>query len=243
MRRKLLPFYDDRKCKIDMLVLHCESYPVQKALDVFTKRKVSSHYIIDEDGEVWQLVGESHRAWHAGVSSWQGKTDINSRSIGIELVSPTLGQKNYPAKQREALIELVQKLVKKYKIKPQNIVGHSDVAPTRKADPGKCFLWKELAEKGFGIWLDKKLKYCTSSCDEKTLLQEIGYDVRDLNAAKLAFCRHFIPQSVVEDNDITNIENNLAETARKFKTPNNFDEILQNIAQQYAKASKTPCKI
>lgn len=243
MRRKLLPFYDERKCKIDMIVLHCEAYPVEEAIKVFEQRKVSSHYMVDEKGEIWQMVGEKHRAWHAGVSSWQGKTDINSRSIGIELVSPTLGQKAYTAKQRKALIELVQKLVKKYKIKPQNIVGHSDIAPTRKADPGKEFFWKDLADKGLVLGPDKKFKYNVQNVSIKDLLQQIGYDITDLKAAKLAFCRRFMPQTIIYETDVMNIEKNLLKSIKSFKEPDDFRQVLQNVAQQYARASKNPCKI
>ena len=243
MRRKLLPFYDERKAKIDMIIIHCTAQTPQEAIKIFCERKVSSHYIIGEDGEIWQMVGEAHRAWHAGVSSWQGKTDINSHSIGIELSSPTLGQKPYPKAQKEALCALLQRLVKKYKIQTQNIVGHSDVAPTRKADPGKEFFWSELAKKGFGLWSDKSFKNTVTNFDEKRLLQTIGYDTTDLAAAKLAFCRHFLPQTIAYDKDVWNIEKNLPQAVKNFKEPKDFKQILSNIAQQYAEASKKPCKI
>ncbi len=243
MHRHLLPFYDERKCKIDMIVIHCEIYPIEDAIKVFTERKVSSHYIIDENGEIWQLVGEKHRAWHAGVSSWQGQSDINSRSIGIELVSPTLGQKSYAKAQKEALCALLQRLIKKYKITSQNIVGHSDVAPTRKADPNKSFFWKELNQKGVGIFYQPRLKNISQRADIAQLLQIIGYDTADLAAAKLAFCRRFIPQAVAYEKDIWNIEKNLPQTAKNFKEPKELKSILQNIAQQYESASNTPCKM
>ena len=121
MRRKLLPFYDERKSKIEMIVLHCTAHTPENIVESFTKHRVSSHYVIGEDGQVVQMVGEKHRAWHAGISSWGGKTDINSRSIGIELTSPTLGQKPFSQRQKNALIELLSRLIKKYKILPQNI--------------------------------------------------------------------------------------------------------------------------
>ena len=243
MRRKLLPFYDERKSKIEMIVLHCTAHTPENIVESFTKHRVSSHYVIGEDGQVVQMVGEKHRAWHAGISSWGGKTDINSRSIGIELTSPTLGQKPFSQRQKNALIELLSRLIKKYKILPQNIVGHSDVAPTRKADPGKCFFWQELADKGIGLWGDKLFKYAVQNSDEKELLQTIGYDTTDLKAARLAFCRRFIPKAIGYKEDVWNIEKDLPQTIQDFKEPSNFREVLSNIAQQYESASKTPCKI
>jgi len=243
MRRKLLPFYDERKSKIDMIVIHCTVHSPEDIAEVFAKNRVSSHYVIGEDGEVWQIIGEKHRAWHAGVSFWQGETDINSRSIGIELTSKTLGQKPYSEAQKKSLIALLHHLVQKYKIKPQNIVGHSDVAPTRKADPGKSFFWKELADEKLSFWPRDSFKYSVSKCDVKELLQKTGYNIEDLSAAKLAFCRHYLPQSVAYDDDIWNIEKNLPQVIKNFKEPDNFMKILQNVAQQYESASKTPCKI
>ncbi len=243
MRRKLLPFYDERKSKIEMIVLHCTAHTPENIVESFTKHRVSSHYVIGEDGQVVQMVGEKHRAWHAGISSWGGKTDINSRSIGIELTSPTLGQKPFSRVQKEALIDLLNRLIKKYKILPQNIVGHSDVAPTRKADPGKYFFWQELADKGIGLWYDKSFKSSTQDDDEKELLQVIGYDTTDLKAARLAFCRRFIPKAIGYKEDVWNIEKDLPQTIQNFKVPSDFKEVLNNVAQQYARASKKPCKM
>ena len=243
MRRKLLPFYDERKCKIDMIVIHSTACTPQSVVNSFREHRVSSHYLIDEGGEVWQIVAERHRAWHAGVSSWQGKNDINSHSIGIELSSPTLGQKPYPKAQKEALIALLQRLVKKYKIQPQNIIGHSDVAPARKADPGKEFFWEELAGAGFGLWYEKSFKYSVQKQDEKELLQTIGYDTSDLAAAKLAFCRHFLPKNIAYEEDVWGMEKKVPQIIGNFKEPKDFREVLINVAQQYARASKKPCKM
>ena len=243
MRRKLLPFYDERKSKIEMIVLHCTAHTPENIVESFTKHRVSSHYVIGEDGQVVQMVGEKHRAWHAGISSWGGKTDINSHSIGIELTSPTLGQKPFSQRQKNALIELLSRLIKKYKILPQNIVGHSDVAPMRKVDPGKCFFWQELADNGIGLWFDKKLQTCAQKCDEKAMLQSIGYDTTDLSAAKLAFCRRFLPQTIGYEEDVWSMEKNLPQTIKNFKEPKDFKKVLNNVAQQYARASKKPCKM
>lgn len=243
MRRKLLPFYDERKSKIDMIVLHCTAHTPENVIESFTKHRVSSHYVIGEDGQIVQMVGEKHRAWHAGISSWGGKTDINSRSIGIELTSPTLGQKPFNQMQKDALIDLLNRLIKKYHIKPQNIVGHSDVAPTRKADPGKSFFWQELADKGIGLWYDKSFKYSVRDDDEKELLQIIGYDTTELKAATLAFCRRFMPKAIGYTEDVWSIEKDLPQTIQNFVVPSNFKEVLSNVAQQYERASKTPCKM
>lgn len=243
MRRKLLPFYDERKCKIDMIVLHCVAYEPKDAVAVFREHKVSTHYVIGTDGEIWQLVGENHRAWHAGKSFWQGMTDINSHSIGIELVSLSLGQTAYNLNQKKSLVLLLRRLIKKYKILPQNIVGHSDIAPNRKADPGKDFFWEYLNTNGIGIVYDSKLKDKVQSDDERELLQIIGYDTADLPAAKMAFCRHFLPQSIEYEKNILAMEENMPKIIEKFVAPDNFMKVLQNVAQQYAKASKTPCKM
>lgn len=243
MHRKLLPFYNDRKCKIDMIVIHCTAHTPKEAILAFTTQRLSSHYIIGEDGEVWQTVGEKHRAWHAGVSSWQGQTDINSRSIGIELSSPTLGQKPFSQMQKNALVSLLKRLIKKYKILPQNIVGHSDVAPTRKADPNRAFFWDYLYQQGLGIYYNPNLKNTCQCTDIAQLLHSIGYDTTDLNAAKLAFCRRFIPQSLSGEENPWEIEKNLKSAINNFQTPPDFLKVLNNIAQQYESASKTPCKM
>jgi N-acetylmuramoyl-L-alanine amidase len=243
MKKRLLPFYNERKAKIDMIVLHCQSYGVEDAINVFMQREVSAHYLIDEKGEIWNLVDEKYRAWHAGVSFWRGIEDINSHSIGIELCSKTMGQKRYSLQQKNSLIFLLETLVKKYDILPYNIVGHSDIAPNRKVDPGKEFFWRDLAKKGFGFWYDKKKADNIINCKEENLLEEIGFDIKDLDASRLAFCRHFIPKSIVEDKDIMNMEKNITKNAKEFIVPDNYFEVLQNIAQQYARASRNPCKI
>ena len=243
MRRKLLPFHDERACKIDMIVLHAVAYPPKKAIQTFIDNRVSSHYVIGRDGEIWQLAGEKHRAWHAGKSSWQGKDDINSHAIGIELCSSTLGQTAFSQKQQSSLTSLLKRLIKKYRIKPENIVGHSDIAPTRKPDPGKAFFWKKLAEQNIGLWYD--LKDAAKIKEEKPekLLQIIGYDTTDIEATLFAFCRHFVPEKVPEIKDIkTLIEKpivrdlNLAKDEKVLK-------VLRAVAYAYLSASKTPCKI
>jgi N-acetylmuramoyl-L-alanine amidase len=116
--------------------------------------KVSAHYTIDEDGTVYAHVPEHKRAWHAGVSSWRGATDINSRSIGIEIVNPghEFGYRPFPDAQIDAVIRLSQGIINRHPIPARNVIGHSDVAPGRKEDPGELFPWKRLAQQGLGLW-------------------------------------------------------------------------------------------
>jgi N-acetylmuramoyl-L-alanine amidase len=142
---------------VDMLVLH---YTGMETGDAALARmcdpaaKVSAHYMIEEDGRVFRLVDEERRAWHAGVASWRGHTDINARSIGIELVNPghEFGYRDFPEAQIAALIDLSRGILRRHPIPPRNVVGHSDVAPARKTDPGERFPWRTLAEAGIGLW-------------------------------------------------------------------------------------------
>ena len=156
------PNFNDRKYPIDMLVFHYTGMETgQEALNRMcdSDAEVSAHYMIWEDGRVVQLVGEDKRAWHAGVSSWQGDDDLNSRSIGIEIVNGghdwPLADGDlppYPDAQIEALIALCLGILERWEIPAHRIVGHSDIAPTRKADPGEHFPWSRLARAGIGVW-------------------------------------------------------------------------------------------
>ena len=158
------PNFDERKHPVDMLVLHYTGMETgQAAFDQLRNpdAKVSSHYLLWEDGRVDQLVAEDRRAWHAGVSSWQGDEDLNSRSIGIEIVNgghdfplPDGALPPYPTQQIDALIELCHKILAGHDIPQTRIVGHSDIAPQRKQDPGEHFPWARLARAGIGIWAD-----------------------------------------------------------------------------------------
>ena len=158
------PNFDDRKHKVDMLVLHYTGMDSgQAALDHMCNpaAKVSSHYMVWEDGRIDQLVAEDRRAWHAGVSTWQGDDDLNSRSIGIEIVNgghdfplPDGSLPPYPMAQIQALIELCQRILASHDIPDSRIVGHSDIAPARKQDPGEHFPWERLARAGIGLWPD-----------------------------------------------------------------------------------------
>ena len=116
--------------------------------------KVSSHYVVFEDGRTVQLVDEARRAWHAGKSSWAGETDINTRSVGIEIVNPghEFGYRPFPEVQIEAVIALCRGIISRHPIPPERVLAHSDVAPLRKEDPGELFPWQQLFEAGVGHW-------------------------------------------------------------------------------------------
>ncbi len=186
---------------IDMLVLHYTGMPTKAAaLDRLCDptAKVSAHYLIDEAGTTYLLVDEWQRAWHAGVSYWRGNRDINSRSIGIELVNRghQYGYHPFPAAQMAALAALAQGILSRHRIPPRNVVGHSDIAPTRKQDPGELFDWPALARCGVGIWPDPAAGETMADTDAGTLLGRWGYDVADTAAladALVAFQRHFRP--------------------------------------------------
>ena len=153
------PNFNERTVPPDMLVLHytgMTSGPEALARLCDEQSKVSSHYLVEEDGRVFRLVPEERRAWHAGVSFWKGESDINGRSIGIEIVNPghEFGYRAFPAAQIAAVIELVADIRTRWSIEDSRILGHSDVAPGRKIDPGELFPWKQLAQAGHGLWAE-----------------------------------------------------------------------------------------
>jgi N-acetylmuramoyl-L-alanine amidase len=153
------PNFDPRKTPPDMIVLHYTGMTSgQQALDRLRDpaAKVSAHYVVEEDGRVFRLVPEERRAWHAGVSFWKGVRDINTASVGVEIVNPghEFGYRAFPDAQIAAVIELVADIRTRWMIDDSCIVGHSDVAPDRKDDPGELFPWKRLAEAGHGLWIE-----------------------------------------------------------------------------------------
>ncbi len=153
------PNFDARTAPPDILVLHYTGMRGgPAALDRLRdpEAKVSSHYMVEEDGRIFRLVPEERRAWHAGVSYWKGERNINGVSIGIEIVNPghEFGYRPFPEAQIAAVIALVADIRSRWMIPDDRIVGHSDVAPERKDDPGELFPWKRLAQAGHGLWVE-----------------------------------------------------------------------------------------
>jgi N-acetylmuramoyl-L-alanine amidase len=197
MRRveKPSPNHDSRDgAAIDMLVLHYTGMANgEAALSRLTDpaAKVSAHYTIGEDGTVYAMVPEDRRAWHAGVSHWAGAANINSRSIGIELIHPghEFGYRAFADAQIAALTTLCHSILMRHPIPSARVLGHSDVAPARKDDPGELFPWKRLADAGIGLWPVR-----ASSNLEAAALARFGYDPdAPLDKLVTAFQRHFRP--------------------------------------------------
>ena len=175
--------------------------------------KVSAHYLLDENGRIFQLVSEEKRAWHAGVSYWAGETDINSQSIGIELQNRGLewGYNNFPKIQIDSLIELVLDIRKRHHIPEKNILGHSDIAPGRKQDPGEFFPWEEISFHNIGYWPKmppRKIDITYSKQATQKNLSLIGYNPETPFSEKLkAFQRHYRPSKVdgILDNETAHL--------------------------------------
>jgi N-acetylmuramoyl-L-alanine amidase len=182
-----------------IIIHHTAQDSLQQTIKTFTlaKSQVSAHYVIADNGHVLQMLNDYLRAWHGGVASWGKNTDINSCSIGIELDNN--GKKPFSDAQINSLLALLTKLKKDYNIPTQNIIGHSDIAPTRKTDPSAFFPWKILAEKGFGIWQDEIPETAPTDFNPEQGLRIIGYDTKNLSATIMAFKLHYIQNEV---NDI-----------------------------------------
>ncbi len=192
---------------VGMLILHYTGMKTAAAaLDRLCDpgAKVSAHYLVEEDGAVWRLVDEAQRAWHAGVSSWRDCRDINGASIGIELVNPghEFGYRPFPERQMAALEELARGILARQPIPPRAVLGHSDVAPQRKQDPGELFDWARMGKAGIGLWPDFAQEALAIEATEplQAALGAIGYDCPlsgTLDAATraviTAFQRHFRP--------------------------------------------------
>lgn len=199
------PHFDERKLPVSLLVLHYTG--MQSGQEALARlcdaaSKVSAHYLVEEDGRVFSLVEESKRAWHAGVSYWRGITDINSASIGIEIVNPghEFGLSPFPQAQMDAVRDLCRGILSRHIIEPRNVVGHSDVAPERKQDPGELFNWQWLAENGVGLfpnlspWERSKSSQMILGEGDAERLTHYGYNpAAPLHATITAFQRHFRP--------------------------------------------------
>ncbi len=197
------PNFDARPAgrPIDMVVIHytgMESAEAALARLCDPEAGVSAHYVIDEDGSVIRLVDEAMRAWHAGRAGWRGAADINARSIGVELVNPghEFGYRPFAEAQMGALEELAQQILGRHPIPARNVVGHADVAPRRKRDPGELFDWRRLAGAGVGLWPEAVAPATADPEALLTMLAEIGYETRDLAATLTAFQRRFRPARV-----------------------------------------------
>ena len=197
------PNFDERTLPVTIIVVHYTG--MQDAASAIARltnaeAKVSAHYLIAEDGQIVRMVDESKRAWHAGKSYWRGITDLNSASIGIEIVNPghEFGYRPFPIAQIDALIPLMQQITLRYRITRGNVVGHSDIAPARKEDPGELFPWERLARLRLALPSPTKNLMDPHWTDGGFLLalERFGYDVADPLAAIRAFQRRFRPTNL-----------------------------------------------
>jgi len=192
------PNHDSRDgASVSMLVLH---YTGMVSAEAALSRlcdpaaKVSAHYTIDEDGTVFAHVPEARRAWHAGMATWAGATDINARSIGIELVNPghEFGYRDFAEDQIASLTTLCHSILMRHPIPSWRVLGHSDVAPARKEDPGELFPWERLAKAGIGLWPQS-----AASDIGAEALSRFGYDPNaPQDKVIAAFQRHFRPKKL-----------------------------------------------
>ncbi len=184
------PNFDQRRANF-LILHHTGSQDAATALATLTspERRVSAHYLVGRDGKVWQLVAEHARAWHAGAARWGTATDLNSLSIGVELDNN--GSEAYGDIQIDALLALLDDIRSRQSIPRANFLGHGDIAPGRKSDPGVLFPWKKLAERGFGLWCDGSLPGAPAGFDVNQALQTLGYDISQPGAALAAFRRHY----------------------------------------------------
>ena len=197
------PNFDARALPVTMIVLHytgMESAEAALARLRDPEAKVSAHYLIDEDGRIFRLVDGDKRAWHAGRSHWRGITDVNSASIGIELVNPghEFGYREFTDAQMGALIPLVAEIKERHAITRGNVVGHSDIAPARKQDPGELFNWHALARLRLALPRPTRNLVDPGWPDAGFMLalERFGYDVEDRQAAVIAFQRRFRPELI-----------------------------------------------
>ncbi|MCO8168961.1 N-acetylmuramoyl-L-alanine amidase [Pseudomonas sp. 21LCFQ02] len=208
--------------RIQYVILHYTSASQERSLQLLTSGQVSSHYLIGDDSRAttFKLVDENARAWHAGDSQWDGRTWLNSSSIGIEIVNPGFtegpnGRLWYPYSeaQIQSLIVLLKDIVKRNGIEPKHIIGHSDIAPMRKLDPGPLFPWKRLAQEGLGIWPDERLVASQQALFAVRLPDILWFQ------QQLARVGYSTPQTGVLDTETRNV---LAAFQMRFR-PQRFD--------------------
>ncbi len=253
------PNFDERTglARPDMIVLHYTGMQFShEALDRLrdVKARVSSHYMVMDNGSIVQLVPEVKRAWHAGLSSWNGDTDINSRSIGIEICNPghEFGYPEFPARQIAAVITLCRSILTRNIVRPENIVAHSDVAPSRKQDPGEKFPWKRLAQSNIGLWVEpvsiaegpvlKPDDTGDKVVELQKALTDYGYGI-DANGTYdaitrdvvTAFQRHFRPAKIDGLTDVST-----RETLRKLLVAREFGPLQKDQKRPVARGPKPP---
>jgi N-acetylmuramoyl-L-alanine amidase len=226
----------------DMIVLHYTGMAsAQAALQALCSEdsEVSAHYFVFEDGRIVQSVPEARRAWHAGEGSWEDDTDINSCSIGIEIANPghEFGYPDFPRRQIAAMIALCRSIVKRYDIRVDRVVAHSDTAPSRKKDPGEKFPWQLLFDSGIGLWVepaaitgDMRIAFGETSEAVMTLqaaLKKCGYGIKPTGTfdettrdVVTAFQRHFRPERVdgIADTSTLDTIGHLLSLRAAFKT-------------------------
>jgi N-acetylmuramoyl-L-alanine amidase len=213
IRQRPSPNFTERRgdAPIDMIVLHyteMEDAEASMARLCDPAAQVSAHYLVDTDGTIWSLVAEEMRAWHAGVAFWAGETDINSRSIGIEIQNRGPGHgpdkgagrtaQSFPRPQMDATSALCQDIMLRHAIPPSRVLGHSDVAVGRKVDPGPEFPWARLAAEGVGIWIDGAAWLEPDADRAIALLSEIGFALDDPKASLAAFRLHWVPEVALD---------------------------------------------
>lgn len=197
------PNFDERSLPVSMIVLHYTGMvDAASAIQRLSspEAKVSCHYLVAEDGQIVQMVSEEKRAWHAGVGSWRGITDVNSASVGIEIVNPghEFGYRAFPDEQIAALIPLVSAIKDRHGVGRGNVVGHSDIAPARKSDPGELFPWEALARRRLALPSPVRDLMDPLWTDAGFLLalERFGYDVTEQKKAVFAFQRRFRPDRI-----------------------------------------------
>lgn len=218
------PNFNERKSPPDMVVLHYTGMKTgAEALARMCdpEAKVSAHYMVEENGRIYRLAPEERRAWHAGVASWKGETDINGASIGIEIVNPghEFGYRDFPPAQIDAVIGLLDGIRERWDIPDHRILGHSDVAPGRKQDPGERFPWQVLADHGHGLWVSPDMppegamgpplgqgEAGLGVFSLQSALGKLGYNILaggpyDGETATIvtAFQRHWVPEQIGTD--------------------------------------------
>jgi N-acetylmuramoyl-L-alanine amidase len=206
MKQRPSPNFSERAptIEVDYIVLHYTG--MRNAAEALARlcdplSQVSAHYVIDERGEITQLVDEKMRAWHAGKSFWRGVSDLNSASVGIELVNPghEFGYRPFSNVQIAALKQMLPRIMARQNMAPETcLLGHSDIAPVRKMDPGELFPWQEFAKAGLGLWPRPEPEDFSPITDAETsdMLHVVGYEVEDLPQTLRAFQRRYYPENL-----------------------------------------------